>query len=206
MKILKILDLVLLCPFSQAFPRVTMCDIYVRRLGNVQRYTMQCVLPINLFNELVFLISWFWLVMVAAATALSLLSWGVRSVSRVDRHRYIRKHLGLIKHMSRSPGNEMKTPYEDDTAPATPESEDSVVLAKAGAKPDQPTYVPPDHFNWDRETFVKFVDQYLKADGVFIMRLIQHNTNSLTVDELLATLWQYYQREESDKKPIYHPI
>ena len=107
--------------------------------------------------------------------------------------------------MSRSPGNELRSPYDDDTAPATPESEDSVVLAKAGAKPDQPLYVVPEPFNWDRQTFINFVDEYLKADGVFIMRLIQHNTNSLTVDEFLATLWEYYQRDESQKKPIYQP-
>ena len=183
-----------------------MCDIYVRRLGNVQRYTMQCVLPINLFNELVFLIIWFWMVMVAAATVVSILSWGARSLSRVDRHRYIRKHLGLIKHINRSPGNEIKDHYEDATAPATPESADSVLLAKAGGKADQPLYKPPDSLNWDKETLVMFVDHYLKADGVFIMRLIQHNTNSLTVDELLATLWEHFQKDMSDRKPIYNPI
>ena len=189
----------------QAFPRITMCDIYVRRLGNVQRYTMQCVLPINLFNEMVFLIVWFWVVMVATATAGSLLSWGVRSTSRVDRHRYVRKHLGLIKHMSRSPGNQHRGPYDDDTASATPESEDSVVLAKSGGARPESIYIPPEPYNWDRQTFVKFVDEYLKADGVFVLRLIQHNTNSLTVDEFLATLWDHYQKEESQKKPIYQP-
>ena len=123
---------------------------------------------------------------VAIITAISLLSWAARSLSRIDRHRYVRKHLGLIKHMSRSRGNELDAPYDDDTAPATPESQDSVTLAKASSKAEQPLYVPPEPFNWDRETFVKFVDHYLKADGVFVLRLIQHNTNSLTVDEFLA--------------------
>ncbi len=37
----------------------------------------------------------------------------------------------------------------------------------------------------------KFVRSYLRPDGVFLMRLIGHNTNTITVTEvrLLLTLW-----------------
>ena len=35
-------------------------------------YIVQCVLTINLFNEKIFVIVWFWLVLVAAITALNL--------------------------------------------------------------------------------------------------------------------------------------
>ena len=63
-------------PLSERFPRVTLCDFHIWQQGkNVNRYTVQCVLPINLFNEKIFLLVWFWLVFIAVATFVSLLQW-----------------------------------------------------------------------------------------------------------------------------------
>lgn len=80
---------------SRLFPRVTMCDLKVRRLGNVHRYTVQCVLPVNLFNEKIYLFLWFWIIVVIAVTFVSLLKWSLRAIIKIDRHRYIKKHLKL---------------------------------------------------------------------------------------------------------------
>ena len=78
------------------FPRITLCDFQIRQLGNVHRHTVQCVLPINLFNEKIFIFLWFWFLFTTAATGLSLVRWfwvvGVRS----RRIRYIRKHLKIM--------------------------------------------------------------------------------------------------------------
>ncbi|ESN98774.1 hypothetical protein HELRODRAFT_185033 [Helobdella robusta] len=132
---------------SPRFPRVTMCDFKIRRLGNVQRYTVQCVLPINLFNEKIYLFVWFWLAFVSAILSFSLISWIARAVMKSDKHRYIRKHLHLMEKLQR----------------------DS-----------------------DKKNAVKFVEDYLKQDGVFILRLVGHNTNALTVTEFVGHLWDNY--------------
>ena len=40
----------------ERFPRITMCKFIIRTLGdNIQPYDVQCLLPINIYNEKVFI-------------------------------------------------------------------------------------------------------------------------------------------------------
>ena len=85
---------------STRFPRVTICDMKVRRLGSVHRYSIQCVLTINFYNEKVFLFVWFWLVMVAVVTLYSLIMWLVRfRFSKMSR-RYVKHHLYYLNKLT----------------------------------------------------------------------------------------------------------
>jgi len=47
-----------------------------------------------------------------------------------------------------------------------------------------------------RRQVTGFVDHYLQPDGVFVLRMIGHNTNGLTVTELLCSLWDNYRHSE----------
>uniref|UniRef100_A0AC34QEW4 Innexin n=1 Tax=Panagrolaimus sp. JU765 TaxID=591449 RepID=A0AC34QEW4_9BILA len=59
---------------SEIFPRVIMCDFTVRRLGNpFQRYSIQCVIMMNMINEKLYLFLYVWFAIVAVVTAINFL-------------------------------------------------------------------------------------------------------------------------------------
>ncbi len=143
-----------------AFPRVTVCYFHVRTVGNVPRNTVQCLLPINMYTEKIYMFLWFWMVFVAISTALSLFMWLGRVIYTPDRITYIRNHLKMLRKL------------QTET---------------------------------DGERSVKFIKDYLKLDGIFLLRLIGHNTNAVSVSDIIGAMWDLWkQREEGRfKKSCY---
>jgi len=80
-----------------AFPRVTFCDFRIRGqdLANTQSYTVQCVLPVNMYNEKIYTFLWFWMVFVALISCISLVLWILRAVIPSDRRKFLMNHLRL---------------------------------------------------------------------------------------------------------------
>ena len=74
---------------TSMFPRVTMCDFKVRRLGNIHRYTVQCLLPVNLYIEKVYLFLWFWMISILIMSVFSFIIWMIRAIAKSDRISYI---------------------------------------------------------------------------------------------------------------------
>lgn len=66
----------------------------------------------------------------------------------------------------------------------------------------------PQHPNTDRKLWklsYKFVDLYLKQDGVFILRLIAHNTNQIVTNDIIASLWdKWIEKMPEDKRGLLH--
>ena len=141
---------------SRRFPRVTMCAFTVRRLGSNHNYNVQCVLPINLFNEKIYIFIWFWLVFVSIISIFSFCSWLYRSIFKSDRLKYVRRHLKYAGKIKREA---------------------------------------------DKTVSHKFSEDYLRQDGVFVMRLIAKNTNDLISTEIVGALWdQFKDKPLSEQK------
>ena len=85
---------------SVYFPRVTMCDFKVRDVAQVHTHTVQCVLPINLFNEKIFMLVWFWLALVSIINLYDLLAWLFRCFFSNIRYQYVKYRIELMQQES----------------------------------------------------------------------------------------------------------
>lgn len=78
---------------SPRFPRVTLCDYDFRQISNVQRFTLQCVLPINYFNEAFFVIYWFWLLTLSSLTFINFLYSSFSIMLPTNKETFAKKYL-----------------------------------------------------------------------------------------------------------------
>ncbi|XP_067686693.1 innexin unc-9-like [Haliotis asinina] len=93
----------------QRFPRVGMCDFDIRQLQNIHRYTVQCVLSINLFLEKIFVGQWFVLALLSVVTLLSFLSWFIEEVFTCRRERFLHKYMYFINEENNKQGGSLNT-------------------------------------------------------------------------------------------------
>ena len=140
---------------SPRFPRVTLCDFDIRQMNNVQRWTVQCVLPINLFNEKIFIFLWFWFVFIAILTIGNMLFWVWRVLLKRNRAAYVKKFLKVRDQL---------------------------------------------HGEDDKKICRQFADEYLRDDGLFVLRLVARNSNAILLTDLVMNLWGIYREKPSVKK------
>ncbi|CAD6184742.1 unnamed protein product [Caenorhabditis auriculariae] len=78
---------------SGNFPRIAMCDFQVRVLGNLQRYSIQCVLTLNMFNEKIFLFLYWWFSLVFVVTLADTIGLMVNMRSKNGLVTFVRQFL-----------------------------------------------------------------------------------------------------------------
>ncbi len=61
----------------------------------MQRFSVQCVLMINMFNEKIYLFLWWWFLIVAILTCLNFLYWLIISVVPGMRRDFVRRYLSV---------------------------------------------------------------------------------------------------------------
>lgn len=80
---------------SGHFPRVTLCDFEVRYLANLNRYTVQCALLINIINEKVFAFLWCWYLLLVIITSLSTFCWLMNMLLPSEKIDYVFKFMQI---------------------------------------------------------------------------------------------------------------
>lgn len=133
----------------------------IHHQSRVHDYIVQCALTINLFNEKIFVIVWFWLVLVAALTAVNCVLSAVSFMYWPTQIKFVRRRLRDFQ--------------------ATPSG--------GGGCDSGGSLTAPHHA---KTTMTKFVQNYLRRDGLLIVRLMATNVGELAAAETLAGLWENY--------------
>ncbi|CAH8480657.1 unnamed protein product [Heterobilharzia americana] len=82
---------------SGHFPRVTFCDFEAKKLAQSHYYTLQCVLPINMFLEKIYIFLWLWFFVVGIVTFCSIVVWIKRMGTQKLRLTWIQQQLITIR-------------------------------------------------------------------------------------------------------------
>ncbi|CAI5451872.1 unnamed protein product [Caenorhabditis angaria] len=90
-------DIVFGTPWERSgfFPRSAVCDFEVRQVANIQKYSVQCVLVINIFNEKIFVLLWFWYFVLLFCTAVSFIQWLILLSFPCFSRWFVSQHLEL---------------------------------------------------------------------------------------------------------------
>ncbi|EFO87042.1 CRE-INX-10 protein [Caenorhabditis remanei] len=143
---------------SGMFPRVSLCDFDVRVMGNMQEHTIQCVLVINIFNEKIFILLWFWYLALLIFTFGSFFYWLIVSLWGHLNQRFIIRHLEM---------SDIQFDSSEDGAP---------------------------------EKVTRFIDNYLKSDGVFVIRMMTLQSGVIFGTDLVQELWRNFHGTEPQLK------
>lgn len=131
------------------FPRIGLCDYKIRQMANVQTFSVQCVLSVNLFLEKIYLLLWFWMIGLLAANVINLGMWFTDNVLPGRTERFMGQYAKLLDITNSS----------------------------------------------DKTRFKIFVFNYLRNDGVFIIRMLAKNCGHIPSLDLVKQLWITFSKD-----------
>ncbi|BHF63198.1 hypothetical protein SprV_0200618900 [Sparganum proliferum] len=89
------------------FPRVGFCLVKMKQLGvATNAVTAQCALPVNMFNEKIYIFLWWWILLAAMLTVFSLLSWLLRFCCTSREANYVLKYINLADDLPPNDGRD----------------------------------------------------------------------------------------------------
>ncbi|CAK5080788.1 unnamed protein product [Meloidogyne enterolobii] len=167
---------------GKAWTKVTLCDFEVRYLANLNRYTVQCALLINIINEKVFTFFWLWYCLLLCITTCSTLFWLTNILLHAAKVDYILRFMQIAENSCQfNNPNIQSSPFPQRARIAEEEGD---YLIEGGGHSFVPFRVPNQH------GIDKFVDDFLKSDGLFILRMIANHAGELAVVGIVKHLWK----------------
>ncbi|VDM26228.1 unnamed protein product [Toxocara canis] len=155
------------------FPRVTMCDFEVRELGNIHRWSVQCVLPLNMFSEKIYIILWFWLHIMLVTTIINTIIWLFQILRSQSRLNFIEDMLNSAKVCTISASNKC-SPRAIKLVLETSSLLNAI---------KRPIIVKKHHNNLER------LYNDLGWDGVLVLRIILSNAGELATISVIKHLY-----------------
>lgn len=143
---------------SITFPINTLCEIMGQPQihGYLVRYTIHCLLPINLYNDKIFAVLTLFLGVVTMSNLISFGLWLYRLFYKPQQVKVV-SHLLKVNKQTRDLPEEKR-----------------------------------------RREVHNFIDNYLRKDGVFLIRLIDVNHGRELTDRILLRLWFKFMRKKND--------
>ncbi|KJH46388.1 innexin-3 family protein [Dictyocaulus viviparus] len=183
---------------SGNFPRIAMCDFQVRVLGNFQRYSIQCVLSLNMFNEKIFLFLYFWFIAVGIVTVID-------AVNLAYYTRKSSKKIQFIKKFIKSPATDET--LMDDFCRSQVNADMMVILNMISAHANEVISSEILQKLWKNYRFIKspatdetlmddFCRSQVNADMMVILNMISAHANEVISSEILQKLWKNYRKRQ----------
>lgn len=138
---------------TQVFPRVTFCYTRVKHTAGTNAVTAQCVLPVNMLNEKIYIFLWFWISITFVLTFISIPVW-------FGRIGWQQSHIRFIK-----------------------------------------TFLKSNHLypqGKDRSLVTNFTQDFLRYDGIFLLRMIALNAGDIVASEIVCELWSIFKKKYRD--------
>ncbi|KAH9592903.1 Innexin inx2, variant 2 [Schistosoma haematobium] len=149
---------------SEFFPRQTYCPIQVRHLGTKNNlFTAICALPVNMFNEKIYIFLWLWILFVTMITIISIINWVIRFIIKNCQTTYIQHYL-VVSIQSQLLDKYFNHSFDCDGC----------------------------NIQLNDIRIHQFIKKFIKNDGYFLIHMLRDNIGDIITGEILNQWWHMF--------------
>ncbi|CAH8676508.1 unnamed protein product [Schistosoma bovis] len=149
---------------SEFFPRQTYCPIQVRHLGTKNNlFTAICALPVNMFNEKIYIFLWLWILFVTMITMISIIIWLIRFIIKNCQTTYIQHYL-VVSIQSQLLDKYFNHSFNCDGC----------------------------NIQLNDIRIHQFIKKFIKNDGYFLIHMLRDNIGDIITGEILNQWWHMF--------------